>query len=88
MIARGAMNNPMIFSEILGIKPQTSFKDLIKKHLSLLVERYGSERSAVVFRKQMAFYLKGLRDSKRLKEKVFSATDSKEIFEVIESIED
>ena len=88
MIARGAMNNPMIFSEILGVKPQTSFKDLIKKHLSLLVERYGSERSAVIFRKQMAFYLKGLRDSKRLKEKVFSATDSKEIFEVIESLED
>lgn len=88
MVARGAMNNPLIFSEILGEKPQISFKGLIRKHLNLLVERYGNERSAVIFRKQMAFYLKGLRDSKRLKEKVFSATDSKEIFEVIENISD
>ena len=88
MIARGAMNNPLIFSEILGEKPKTSFKDLIKKHLTLLTERYGEERSAVLFRKQMAFYLKGIKDSKRLKEKVFSATHVSEIFEVINSLTD
>ena len=88
MIARGAMNNPMLFSEILGCKPSLSFKELISKHLTLLTSRYGEERSAVVFRKQMAFYLKGLKDSKRLKEKVFSATHVNEIFEVINSIKD
>ncbi len=88
MVARGAMNNPLLFSEILGEKPKTSFKDLIKKHLTLLTQRYGEERSAVLFRKQMAFYLKGLKDSKRLKEKVFSATHVSEIFEVINSLAD
>ena len=88
MVARGAMNNPLLFSEILGVKPKTSFKDLIKKHLTLLTQRYGEERSAVLFRKQMAFYLKGLKDSKRLKEKVFSATHVSEIFEVINSLAD
>ena len=87
MIARGAMNNPLIFSEILQKQPSLSFKELIKKHLTLLVERYGEERSAVIFRKQMAFYLKGLRDSKRLKEIVFSATNAKQVFDVIEKIE-
>lgn len=85
MIARGAMNNPQIFADILGVKPSFTLKEEILKHLRLLVERYG-ERTAVIFRKQMAFYLKGLRDSKKLKEKVFSATTTKEIEEVILSI--
>ena len=88
MIARGAMNNPLLFSEILNAKPKMTFKQIISKHLTLLVERYGEERSAIIFRKQMAFYLKGLKDAKRLKEKVFSSTNSSQIFEVINSIKD
>ena len=85
MIARGAMNNPQIFADILGVKPSFTLKEEILKHLRLLTERYG-ERTAVIFRKQMAFYLKGLKDSKKLKEKVFSATSTKEIEDVILSI--
>ena len=86
MIARGAMNNPQIFADILGVKPSFTLKEEILKHLRLLTNRYG-ERTAVIFRKQMAFYLKGLRDSKRLKEKVFSATTTKEIEDVILSLD-
>ncbi len=82
MVARGAMNNPQIFSKILGVEPSFTLKEEILKHLRLLKDRYG-ERTAVIFRKQMACYLKGLRDSKKLKEKVFSATTTKEIEEVI-----
>lgn len=88
MIARGAMNNPLIFSEVLNTTSKMTFKELISKHLSLLVDRYGKERSAIIFRKQMAFYLKGLEDSKRLKEKVFSSTNSDQIYEVINSLKD
>lgn len=88
MIARGAMNNPMIFSEILQNNNLPPMKDMMLKHLKLLEERYGEERTAVIFRKQMAFYLKGFRNSKRLKEKVFSARVSSEIEEVILSLED
>ncbi len=86
MIARGAMNNPQIFSEILGEPIKAPLKEQMLKHLNLLVSRYGSDRTAVIFRKQMAFYLKGVRDSKRLKEKVFSAKNSLEIEEVILSL--
>ncbi len=88
MIARGAMNNPQIFAEILGEAPKFSQKEQMLKHLSLLTERYGELRTAVIFRKQMAFYLKGARDSKRLKEKVFSAKTASDIKEVILSLQD
>ncbi len=83
MVARGAINNPMIFSEITGIPPKISFKDAVLKHITMLESRIGSERTAVVFRKQMAYYLKGIRDSKKLKDAVFKATDSSEIKSVI-----
>ena len=83
MVARGAINNPMIFSEILDSQPKFTFKEEILKHLKLLEERYGKERTAIVFRKQMAFYLKGIKNSKTLKERVFSATNSSEIESII-----
>ena len=86
MIARGAMNNPMIFAEILNSDNLPSMKEVMLKHLKLLEDRYGEERTAVIFRKQMAFYLKGFKNSKKLKEKVFSAKLSKEIKEVILSL--
>ena len=86
MVARGAMNNPMIFAEILGKEVKTPLKDIMLKHLRLLTERYGSERTAVVFRKQMAFYLKGLKDSRRLKDVVFSATKAEDVEKVILSL--
>ena len=86
MIARGAMNNPMIFAEILNTPNAIPIKEEMLKHLKLLEDRYGEERTAVIFRKQMAFYLKGYHDSKKLKEKVFSAKRSSEIKEVILSL--
>ncbi len=86
MVARGAMNNPMIFSEILKRETSISLKEIMLKHLNLLVSRYGSERTAVVFRKQMAFYLKGIKDSRRLKDVVFSATKAEDIKKVILSL--
>ena len=86
MIARGAMNNPMIFAEILKTPNAIPIKEEMLKHLKLLEDRYGEERTAVIFRKQMAFYLKGYKDSKKLKEKVFSSKRSSEIREVILSL--
>ena len=71
MVARGAMNNPLIFSEITKSKTALSFKEAVLMHLDLLEKRIGSERCAVIFRKQMAFYLKGVRDSKKLKRFLF-----------------
>ncbi len=84
MIARGAIENPLIFCEILNEKPPFTLKECIIKHLNLLVSRYGSERSAVIFRKQMSFYLKGVYDSKKFKERVFSSKNSQEVLKIVE----
>lgn len=79
MIARGALENPLIFSEILSVEPKLEFKDLIKLQTKLLCERYGKERSAIIFRKQAAYYLKGVNGGKKLKEKIFASTDINEV---------
>lgn len=86
MIARGAMNNPTLFSEILNKEIVVPLKQQMLKHLRLLTERYGSKRTAVIFRKQMSFYLKGIRDSKKLKEQVFSSLTAEDIENVILSL--
>lgn len=83
MVARGAMNNPLIFSEITKSKSALSFKEAVLMHLNLLEKRLGSERCAVIFRKQMAYYLKGVKDSKKLKEKAFTATDASQMRDII-----
>ena len=83
MVARGALEKPLIFEEILGKKCGYTLKDLISKQVDLLNERYGVERSAVLFRKQAAYYLKGVNGGKRLKEKIFSSLDINEVKNIL-----
>lgn len=83
MIARGALENPLIFSEILGKNCKYSLAELIKIQTNLLAERYGVERSAVIFRKQASYYLKGVDGGKKLKEKIFSSTDINEVQKIL-----
>ena len=87
MLARGALENPLLFSEILGVKPQKTLKQLICEQAELLALRYGKERSAVIFRKQAAYYLKGVTGGKKLKERIFSSTDMSEVISLITSAE-
>lgn len=83
MVARGALENPMIFSEILGVKPNFSLAELITEQTSLIKERYNAERGAVIFRKQASYYLKGVAGGKKLKERVFASTDIDEVCKIL-----
>lgn len=85
MLARGVLENPLIISDITKTKSGLTLKDVILKQIKLHEERYGKERTAVVLRKQMAFYLKGVRGGKKYKEKVFSAVNSDELIEIVET---
>ncbi|MBO7214774.1 MAG: tRNA-dihydrouridine synthase [Clostridia bacterium] len=87
MVARGALENPLIFEEILGVSCGYTLKDLISRQIDLLAERFGESRSAVVFRKQAAHYLKGVSGGKKLKEKIFASLDIKEIKNILLSCE-
>ena len=85
MLARGAMQNPLLFSEITG-KAFPTLKEVVLKHLALLEGLYGEERSAVIFRKQISFYLKGVYDGKRVKEQIFKTQNSHQIKEILKII--
>ncbi len=83
MIARGALENPLIFSEILGKTCKYSLKDLISIQIDFLKERYGKERSAVMFRKQASYYLKGVVGGKKIKEEIFALEDIDRVKELL-----
>lgn len=86
MLARGALENPLLFSEITGESVNVTLKDIIKKHAKLMGERYGEVRGALLMRKQMAFYLKGVKNAKRLKERVFSCSSVSELLQIVAEI--
>lgn len=86
MLARGALQNPLLFSELLN-RPAPTLKEVVLKHLELLEKAYGVERSAIIFRKQIAFYLKGVRSAKRAKEQIFKATNSLLIKNILNSLD-
>ena len=83
MLARGVLENPLLICDILGEKPKYSLKDIILKQIDMTKKRYGDNRSAVMLRKQMAYYLKGVEGSRKLKQEIFtvnSAEKMKELF--------
>ena len=83
MIARGALENPLIFCDITKTPKPYSLKECILKQVELNGERYGDERGAILLRKQMAFYLKGAVGGKKLKEQVFACKSIKELKNII-----
>lgn len=87
MIARGALENPFIFSKITGKESKLTFKEFIIKQITLSGERYGCNRGAILLRKQMAFYLKGVSGGKKLKEQVFSASNTDELIKIISALD-
>lgn len=78
MVARGALGNPWIFA---GYRPTTGeiYKTILK-HLELHLSFYPKkERALITFRKHVAWYTKGLRDSSVFRVRLFKEP-SLEIF--------
>ena len=79
MIARGALENPFLFSFITGAEPfLKDRKTLILYHIDLLKKYYDDKTAAVRFRKQLCLYLKGIKNAVSLKQKLadFNSTDT------------
>lgn len=93
MVARGAMGNPWIFREIQKalngeqvIKPSVEEKiDLCITHLKLAVDYYGEDRAVREMRKNIAWYLKGLRNSTDIKNKVNYEKNSDKVIEILKN---
>ena len=83
MVARGALENPLVFSEITGKKVDFTLKDFIAEQIKLTAAHYGEKRAGVILRSQTAYYLKGVRGGKKFKERAFKAENSDELIAVI-----
>ena len=95
MIGRGSEGNPWIFREVLHFletgeklpKPTSEErKEIMLKHLDLLVLYKGEHRGILESRKQMAWYIKGIKDGARLREEIFRALTPDEMKKIIDRI--
>lgn len=95
MIGRAAQGNPWIFKEVIsyletGIIPPSPTveerKEIILKHLNLLVLYKGEHRGIMEARKHMAWYVKGIKSGARIREEIFKASTFDEMKRIIEKI--
>ena len=84
MIARGALEKPWLFAEILGNDVNVSKKELINKHINLLLTKFDDKTVSVVFRKQLCLYLKGEKNSSEFKQRLFTYKDTTSIKKAID----
>lgn len=84
MIGRGALGNPQIFSEILGMQPKVNKMDIIKKHINMLLENYPESFVNGHIRKHLLWYLKGEYNATEIKRFVSTEPDLQKILDRLE----
>ena len=93
MIGRGAQGNPWIFKRINyymqtgEILPEPTLEEKIetaKKHLALAVEEHGEYVAVREMRKHIAWYLKGLRNSARVRDEINKIESYEEVVNKLE----
>ena len=94
MIGRGAQGNPWIFKRINHymqtgeILPEPTLEEKIntaKKHLKLAVEEHGEYVAVREMRKHIAWYLKGLRNSARIRDEINKIESYEDVVNKLES---
>ena len=94
MIGRGAQGNPFIFRQIkeylqtgsCGAVTLEERKEVMHRHLALMVQYKGEARGILEARKHIAWCLKGLPHSACVKARVFTAGTLKEMQDIISVI--
>lgn len=95
MIGRGAQGNPWIFKEVLTFLETGEVlcaptaeerKEVIFKHLELLVLYKGEHRGIMEARKHMAWYIKGIKAGARIRDAIFKASTLDEMKSIIEGL--
>ncbi len=74
MIARGAQGNPWVFKSIISgkeyIPSLEELFEIIKKHIGYQLEIDNENQANLKLRKHIAWYLKGLKDSSRIRDEI------------------
>jgi tRNA-dihydrouridine synthase len=80
MIGRGALKNPWIFRQILGVENGSEpLMDLIERHMELAVEKNPPRKALLSFKKFFGWYVSGLAGASRFRERLFSTHDKDEV---------
>ncbi len=94
MIGRGAQGNPWIFKRINHyiktgqILPEPGVEEKIstaKKHLALALEEHGEYVAVREMRKHIAWYLKGLKNSAKVRDEINKIESYEKVVEKLES---
>ncbi len=93
LIARGALGNPWIFSQItdaLAEKAPTQITleeriRVIKQHLAFHLEQYGVQ-GVVTFRKHLSWYFRGVPGARPFKERLHTAGTLEAVHEILNEI--
>lgn len=84
-VGRGALGRPYIFSQIAGLPFREDVLHTVLRHLNLLRTYLPHRVVNNEMKKHIAFYLKGMRDSKQTVAAVMQCKDSDEMISLIES---
>ncbi|MDE7071380.1 MAG: tRNA-dihydrouridine synthase family protein [Clostridia bacterium] len=85
MIARGALGNPKIFSDIKGIDIENySLKQDILTHLNTMLEFHHPNFVACNFKKHLAYYCRGMRGQRQIKLDAYASKTIDDIRRVID----
>lgn len=92
MIGRASFGNPWIFKQIIHFletgkkleRPTNEEKlEMIKKHLRMEIEEKGEYTGIREMRKQLSWYIKNMKDSSRIRQKLVTLETEKEILETL-----
>ncbi len=94
MIGRGAQGNPWVFNNVInsinkkGAITEISVKEKIEtiiRHLNMLIDLKGEQRGIREMRKHIAWYIKGMPNSARIKEQIFKSMSYTEVIDILSS---
>lgn len=86
MIGRGALGNPFVFSEILGIKSPYTKREAIFKHYNMLFDLYDTTTVILNMRKHLAQYLKNENIDKSVKQSLLLINNKDELLCALDKI--
>ncbi|WP_300408952.1 tRNA dihydrouridine synthase DusB [Lagierella sp.] len=82
-LARGALENPFLFSRIIEEPTLREMVELIKYHLELKSKYLGEKIAVTEMRKHIAWYLKGFRNSKEIKNKINKVDEKETVVKIL-----
>ena len=79
MLARGAIANPFLFAELLGIEKKFTLKDFIFSQIDDMLKSYSDRYTTVNMRKFFVYYFKGRRNMREFNRDLYACETTDEI---------